>query len=152
MTSLREIEQFVQEHSDISFSGNPATDTLIDSAEKYLTVKFPETYRQFLKRWGTLSIGPLEFYGITGEDFDASSVPNSIWYTKELRRQFNLPREFVILHDNNGCEYYMLDTNDRNGRVVVWDVPSRKVTSVKAMSLFDFILGEAKNFLELYSE
>ena len=145
MTTLHEIEQFLRDHPDISFPSRPASDALIDRAEKYLAVTFPDAYRQFLQHWGTLSIGPLEVYGVTGDEFESSSVPNAIWYTNELRRQFGLPREFVILYDNNGYEYYLLDTSDREGRVVVWDVSSRKVVSVKAPSLFDFILTEAKN-------
>jgi hypothetical protein len=63
-----------------------------------------------------------------------------------LRRQIGLPNEYVILYDNNGAEYYLLDTSDSNGRVVVWDVPTRKIVSVKSNSLFDFILEEAKGF------
>lgn len=149
MRTLDEIDQFIREHADISFIGNPASDELIAKAEDYLAVRFPDAYRQFLRRWGILSIGPAEFYGITGDEFERSSVPNSIWYTKELRKQFNLPHKYVILYDNNGSEYYLLDTADPGGRVIVWDVASCQVVSVKAPSLFDYILEEAENVTQL---
>lgn len=97
MTGLRDIENFVEMHQEICDEGHPATDELIEKAERYLDVRFPDDYRAFLKRWGTLSIGPLEFYGICKEDFVNSSVPDAIWYTQRKRQQLGLPKELVIL-------------------------------------------------------
>jgi hypothetical protein len=83
-------------------------------------------------------------YGITGEAFELSSVPNAIWFTKVKRQQLGLPNELVILYDNNGAEYYCLDTSEaKRSRVVAWNTRSREVGVVKAESLFDFILNEA---------
>ncbi len=144
MATLNDVAQFVVQNQDISDAGRPATDDLIGKAEQFLDLRFPNDYREFLKRWGTLAIGPLEFYGITGDAFDSSSVPNAIWLTNRKRQQLGLPKELVILYDNNGVEYYCLDTsNAEESPVVIWDIRSREVRAVKANSLFDFILEES---------
>ncbi len=111
-------------------TGKPADEELIKKAEQFLGVRFPMDYREFLRRWGSLAIGPLEFYGIAGEDFKDSAIPNGIWYTNRKRKQVNLPWELVVLYDNNGDELYCLDTSNRDdSRIVVWDVRTRRITS-----------------------
>lgn len=92
MTTLKGIEDFVETNQEICDAGRPATDELIEKAERYLDVRFPDDSRAFLKRWGTLSIGPLEFYGVCKEDFVTSSVPDAIWYTQRRRQQLG-PKE-----------------------------------------------------------
>ena len=144
MTTLKDIEDFVATNQEICDAGRPVTDELIEKAERYLDVRFPDDYRAFLKRWGTLSIGPLEFYGICNEDFVNTSVPDAIWYTQRKRQQLGLPKELVILYDNNGVEYYCLDTSTaENSRIVAWDTHLRKIRAIKAESLFEFILNES---------
>lgn len=148
MATLHDVESIVDEHPDICDAGKPATDELIGKAEAYLNVRFPADYREFLKRWGTLAIGPLEFYGITGPEFESSAVPNAVWLTNIKRKQLALPRELIILYDNNGAEYYCLDTSSATSTVVVWDIHSRQVSSVKAASLFEFIINETSDFVQ----
>lgn len=144
MATLQDIVYFIETNPDICDTGHPASRELVDQAERFLDLRFPEAYREFLQRWGTLATGPLEFYGICGNDFVNSSVPDAVWYTDRKRRQLGLPKELIILLDNNGDEYYCLDTGDtQRARVVVWDAIAREVSGVTANSLFDFILDEA---------
>jgi len=147
MATLAEIEQFVREHPDISDPGRPASDEWIDQAEKYLALRFPEEYRQFLRRWGTLAFGSVEFYGIAGDSFETASVPNGIWYTMKLRREIGLPQHFVVLCNNDGHEYYLLDTSDPRGSVVKWSVSTRQIRAASPATLFDFMLETARIFL-----
>ena len=125
--------------------GNPATEETISKAEQFLGVRFPETYSRFLRTWGTLAIGPLEFYGIAGNDFEKSSVPDGIWFTQAKRKQLGLPTNLIVLLDNNGDEYYSVDTN--SGKVVTWEVPTRRVGRELADDVFNFILKESKDWL-----
>ena len=148
MATLYDIESIIEQNPDICDIGRPASPTLIEKAESFLRVRFPADYRRFLERWGTLAVGPLEFYGITGEEFESSSVPNAIWITNVKRQQVGLPAELVILFDNNGAEYYCLDASRADvSRVVIWDTRSRKVRAVKADSLFEFIVNEVADFV-----
>ncbi len=142
MATLNDVERFVSDHPDRCELGEPASEELIQRAEEFLGLHFPPDYRKFLSRFGTLAYGPLEFYGITRDNnFVSSSVPNAIWYTGVLRQR-DLPPALVILYDNNGDEYYCLDTASPRGRVIVWDAIDRSVIGVKAESASDFILQE----------
>ena len=148
MATLHELEQFVADHQDICDAGRPASEDLIAAAEHFLQLRFPDDYRAFLKRWGTLAIGPLEFYGITGDAFELSSIPNVIWFTKAKREQVGLPNYLLIVYDNNGAQYFCLDTREmESSPVLIWDVRSRNVRATKAESLFDFILSQAADIV-----
>jgi hypothetical protein len=144
MATALDIEDFIKTHSELCDAGVPADKNRIDAAEKFLGIRFPEEYREFLQRWGTLAIGPFEIYGIAGDNFESSSIPNGIWYTKRKRVQLALPPELIVLYDSNGDELYCLDARAFDAApVVVWDVLSGRVTSVRAASLFEFILNIA---------
>lgn len=148
MATLYDVEQFIERNSDICRAGQqPASPELIDKAERFLDVRFPDDYREFLKRWGTLSIGPFEFYGLCGDDFINSSVPDAIWFTNLERKNQGFPKELVVFYNDEGDEYYCLDTsNSKKSHVVVWDVIFRKIRPKKPDSLFDLILDMAADF------
>src|SRR6266498_348259 len=78
--SFENLRAWIDSHRNLVQVGNPAVKQLITAAEEFLRVKFPDAYVLFLKTWGTLALGPLEFYGITGPNFDRGTVPNGIWY------------------------------------------------------------------------
>lgn len=143
-TRLKDIEEFIEKNREVCDVGRPATEKLIDKAEEYLGVQFPDDYREFLKKWGSLSIGPLEFYGICKDDFINSSVPDAIWYTQQKRQQLGLLKEVVIVCENNGVEFYCLDTSSSDGsRIVVWEICRRKIRAIEADLFFEFVLNEA---------
>jgi hypothetical protein len=147
--SFEKLKRIVQENSDIIDVGNSASDDIISSAERYLNISFPEDYKLFLKMWGTLAIGPREYYGIAGSDFKNSSVPNGIWFTLKKREQLDLPKNLIIICDNDGVEYLCIDIDRKDGPsvVVTWNVPSRELLYVKSTDLFDFIIEDSEDFL-----
>jgi len=118
----------------------------VSNAERFIRLRFPECFRLFLRTWGTLAIGPYEFYGIAGTDFENSRVPNGIWFTKVKRRQLGLPEALIVICDNNGDDYSCIDTGS-DGQIVAWDVATRRVVGKKADDVFAFILEECKDFL-----
>ena len=143
---LQDVEQFIDENSDDCDPGTPATPEMIQRAEAILGVTFPDDYRQFLQRWGTLSIGPIEFYGISGRMPENAQIPNTVWYTLAKREEVGLPNNLVILVNNDGVEYHCIDTTHQaRSRVVVFDLRKRAVGHVKADSLFDYIINESAN-------
>jgi antitoxin YobK len=146
MATIEDVERFIEVNREYCDSGNPASAELIDKAEQFLSVQFPEDYRKFLARWGTLDIGPIEFYGICGDDFVNSTVPDAIWYTQRKRLQVNLPDELIVLCDDDGDVYFCLDTSDQVGsRVVVWDAIHRELRGVRAGSIFEFIIEQSRD-------
>jgi hypothetical protein len=78
--------------------------------KKLLGVRFPPTYRAFLRNLGAGSVAFWEFYGIVSPDRSAPSVPNGIWVTKQAQRAFSLPESFVVVGDTGMGEFYVLPT------------------------------------------
>ena len=99
MATLQDLKNFLQQHAasaniDV---GKPASLELIEKAQAYLGVRFPDDYREFLSHFGCLVMASAEVYGIVGEDFVDSSCPDAIWYTHLERKEINLPHRFVVL-------------------------------------------------------
>lgn len=105
------------------------SEDLIEKAEKALGIKFSKIYKNFLMNFGAGNYGSEEIYGIIGEDFIDSSVPNGIWYTLIERKQVNLPKNLVVIYDTCSDELFCLDfnkLNDENEPEVVTYIPGER--------------------------
>lgn len=105
------------------FAGN-INDESITEAQRILNVKFPESYIQFLKKYGCGDIFGTEIYGIvSSNNIEGTGIPSLVWLTKELRKDGLLPQYIPICFADDGC-YYILDTNQINENecpVLIWD-------------------------------
>lgn len=102
----------IKENLDDCIITGEISDKRIESAEKYLDLKFPKSYRQFLKEFGTAMIGSEQIYGIIPEgDFTNSGIPDAIWFTQCERNDSNLPKELVIIYFTGDEFYFCLDTS-----------------------------------------
>ena len=148
---IEAVEQLIEANAAIVDVSGPKDEELIRKAEDHLGVKFPSSYREFLKKWGTLGFGPDEFYGVIDGDFEASSVPDAVWFTAKKRRELQLPHELVPVFNADGDEYYCLDTSrlDESGEcpVVIWDVATRQVIGDKAATFSEFLWARLSDFV-----
>ena len=110
--------------SDRCFFIGPREEALVAAAEIALELRFPPTYRRFVRELGAGSVGSHEFYGVTDGDFAHGVVPNGIWLTLDERKNLSLPRHLLIVGDTGMGEYYAVDTSrrgsDNESPVVVW--------------------------------
>ena len=121
---------------------------MIKKAEVFLNVSFHQDYIDFLKKWGTISIGAFEIYGVTSDKFEISNGPNAVWYTHETRKKGWLPLEYVVFFDNNGEEVYCLNTNNKKFcEVVVLNTTTKQKRRANPNNFFDFILEKAIVYL-----
>ncbi|MBN2843094.1 MAG: SMI1/KNR4 family protein [Sedimentisphaerales bacterium] len=102
--------ELISETNEGDFEGSKP-DTLIEAAEKTLNLKFPPTYKRFLKEFGCGDIYGEEFYGIINEEFVNSGVPNGIWLTLNERHNIGLSSELVIVHTSGDGTYHAIDTS-----------------------------------------
>lgn len=109
MQDYENARQLIDDSGDADFDGEK-TEELVQKAETALGIKFPPTYRRFLLELGCGDIGGAEFYGITGESFESSSVPNGIWLTLDERRTGNLPSNYVLVYADGDGSYCAIDT------------------------------------------
>jgi SMI1-KNR4 cell-wall len=150
---FEEIESLLRMHAADAHTAGPKGDVLIRHAETFLGVTFPPSYREFLKRWGALGFGPEEIYGITGENFETAAVPNGIWFTAQERTRYGLPSSLVVVVNDNGDQYFCIDTARRSADgespVVVWDVSSGSILGTKSASFGDFLLTRLQEAAEI---
>ncbi len=101
------LDKVLQSCAKFAFFAGQTEDGQIREAEAELGICFPEDYRIFLKRYGALTMGGVEIYGIFKESLQ--SVPDMVWTTKALRER-GLSAQYVPIGFDGFGGYYCLDT------------------------------------------
>lgn len=143
--SFDKLKSIIEENSDFVDVGTGARPEVIAKAETFLGVSFPDTLKLYLETWGTIAIGPLEYYGITGENFESSKVPDGVWFTSVQREALDLPRNFFVLFNNEGDELHCVDLETEE--IKSWDTSQKEVVAIKSKNLFEYIAEEGSDFL-----
>jgi hypothetical protein len=150
---LKTIEALLKEYAAEVDTVGPQEESLIASAEAFLGVTFPPSYREFVRRWGALGFGPEEVYGVTSDHFERSSVPNGIWFTAQSRSDSGLPLGLLVVVNDNGERFYCIDTSQKDARgespIVIWDVSARSIVGTKSPSFGDFLLERIQETAEI---
>lgn len=90
--------------------GTPATDEEISTMQEKLGINLGEEYKQFLKEFGFLNMGYLEFYGICG---DNNAIPSAIFATLSMREKIpNFTRDLIVIGDIGNGSFYCIDCKD----------------------------------------
>jgi antitoxin YobK len=147
-----EVKQLLADYPEDIDVGTSTDDLCVASAEKYLGIKFPPSYKDFLREFGFLGI-PNEIYGIVGSDFENSGIPDAIWYTAVQRKDIELPHNLLLVREDDGVSDFCIDTSviDDHGEspIVVWDVPSSKIVMKKANSFSEFLVSCIEEFRDM---
>jgi hypothetical protein len=125
------------EHAAKSRFVGPRPHSLVEAAEKALSAVFPPTYRRFVLEYGAGNFGTVEILGVTKDNFQSGSVPNGIWYTLLLRKEFGLPVNLVVVQelDDEGLACIDLSTRSSDGEApVVLYYPASHQTSLTRLS------------------
>jgi hypothetical protein len=81
----------------------------------------PDDYRQFLARWGWLSVGAYEILGLGG---GVASHQDAGLVTLAERAEYGLPDRYVVIMNNGAGDLYCLDVastpSTTTAPVVVW--------------------------------
>jgi antitoxin YobK len=124
LEDYREAASLISSHSDSARFGRERAAELVERAEAVLGVRFPPSYRTFVRELGAGDVAGEEFYGITSDEFVDSSVPNGIWLTLREREDSGLPEHLVIVYEDDEGDYYTLDTSKEGSEsenpVVLW--------------------------------
>ena len=111
--SMRDYEKALRliEGSDKAYFSGPKPEEWVGKAEAALGLKFPPTYRRFLREFGCGGVASEEFYGIVDDNFETGPVPDGIWLTLRNRREFGLPHNFILVNDLGEGSRYAIDTS-----------------------------------------
>ena len=115
--SKEDIAVFIQENGeDDDFTGGVSDET-INEIEYKLEVKFPNSYKWFLRNYGSGGI-----YGVDILGCGKSSNPSVLSNTERFRN-LGLPKQYIVI--GNCDEFvYCLDTSDFNDMecsIISWD-------------------------------
>ncbi len=135
----KDIEKFINENSDEAFFTGGIDHIKISDIEKQLCIKFQESYKWFLSKYGFGGIFGVEILGC-GKAGVASVIRET-----ERYRKLGLPLDYVVI--SNSDEWvYCLDLKDGDKydcKIISWDriIGVRKI---EAESFYEFILQEFK--------
>lgn len=148
--------KLIEENEDLKDDIGGCSHKLIELAEKKLNLKFPRSYKDFLLKFGVLSFGSEEIYGIVREDFDNSRVPDAIWYTLVERREVKMPEWLLVIYDTGSEELFCLNLNNINDEgepIVVSFVPGLDIEYQTyeeiAKDFGEFLLSRVKLELDI---
>lgn len=122
-------------------SGSKSDDS-ISKLENILQVKFPLSYKRFLKDIGFGGPNSLIVSGLRSED-SQEMIKTGIAYTiLKHRKEFDLPNHIILLSDIGDGSYYALDLSQMNDNnecpVVIWPLNGYEDTPVLEIAAPDF--------------
>jgi len=111
----------INQHQDAADFEGVKEESLIDLAEKALSVEFSDSYRFFLKNLGCGDIAGQEFYGVIKADFNNSGIPDAVWVTIKERQEADLPANYVIISATGDGDYVVLDcAKNKGNKIFLW--------------------------------
>lgn len=152
---MRELEKafsIIDENIEEGFFAGEKTGELIVKSERALGLKFPPTYRRFVKKKGAGGIAGQEFYGVTTDNFISATVPNGIWFTLSTREEYSLPDDLIVIGSNDDGTYVALNAHkdhaEREADVIEWN-PETGEENIVADDFGSFLLEKVTEALEL---
>ncbi len=148
-TLFEQAVEIIETHPNLADFQGEKSEELIAAAEAELGVKFPDSYRHFLRKFGNGGFYGREFYGLIDAGF-TRCVPDAVGLTLDDREQFGLPHHLVRIHEVGEGTSMALDTSvwfDEYECPVVEYFLTGPPTEL-ASSFGEFFLDEVKQALE----
>ena len=115
---MDKLDQFIDQHADEVFTLGPVEEKEIDAAEAELGLRLPKDLRAYLRRYGALSFGSVEFCGL---GMKPSSHLHLVQRTLDLRKEEGFPADAVVL-EAIGDGHFAICRLD--GAVLEWGSPA----------------------------
>src|SRR5919204_204488 len=121
MVTIAKAAEIIDANADLAdfVGGVPFEEIWV--AENELGVTFPDSYREFLQRYGAGSFGGEPVYGLGVPPDD---LPNVVWATEQLRKSDDFfPGDLVVIQDTGQYDILCLATSrmrDNECPVVQW--------------------------------
>ncbi|MCX4245983.1 SMI1/KNR4 family protein [Paraliomyxa miuraensis] len=118
--ALDEMNRALKARNDVAV-GEGALDEAIDLAEAQLEVAFPPDVREYLRRFGHVEVGHLEFFGL-GRGIPSYLDIVQVTTSERTETGCPLPKHLVpVLNDGGGNLYCAFSANARMSGIVLWD-------------------------------
>jgi hypothetical protein len=124
MATIAKAAEIIDANLDLAEFAGPVPSEEVWVAERQLGVTFPDSYREFLQKYGSGSFGGEPVYGLGVPDTD---LPNVVWATEAIRTADDFfPSDLVVIQDTGQGDLLCLATarmNDTNECPVVQWIP-----------------------------
>ena len=151
---FNEAVQILENYKNELYNITPQEEIAVSKAEIFLNLKFPHSYKVFLKLFGCLDFRSQEIYGL----FNNSIIRKTI-YERQNYKDPVFPRTLIVIHELGNGELSCLDTSQMNEEgecpVVAWyfgaKLPNGKY-EILAEDFGAFLLEKVKWALETLKE
>ena len=128
------------------FSGE-VSENNIKEVEKILNVKFPVSYKWFLRKYGQGGIEGIDIQGIE-EDKESMKDTSVVYLTQQYRARWKINPQWVVIEDI-GEEIIVLDTNVHEDEcpVISWSQHDGEII-IKNNNFAEYLLEKIKYMLE----
>ena len=130
MTALKTIAKLAKSHPDFIELGKGASAAEVDRIETRLGLTLPGFYRDYLKSFGTITIGPEEFAGAFGK-LDSKDFRNVVAEKNRLAKKWQFPAHLIPVLNEDGDSYLCLDADTGKQDLVRWFPRTNKTTRTK---------------------
>jgi hypothetical protein len=117
--NFKEAMKLLNEFKDKLDVISPKTTMDIQCAEEILSIKFPNSYKEFLKLYGCMGLGSEEIYGLWN-----NSVIQHTLHQREVNKTPTFPDGLIPIYELGNGEKSCLDTSQMNEEgecpVVAW--------------------------------
>jgi len=142
----------MQESKEIISTTGGGSDNLISEAEARLDIRFPEDYKYFLKKFGTLSFYGERFYGLTQFGLNAGAIPCVIFATESARELGDISQSMVYVKSSGYGPLFSIDLSGADSVFPVVETSLSykrdKEVNILAESFGDFFYNEIKDAIE----
>ncbi|MGI0117612.1 SMI1/KNR4 family protein [Zooshikella sp. RANM57] len=126
----------------------------ISSAEQYLGVSLPNSFKRYLKEFGNMAFGHVEYLGLTkSSDFSSAGFPNFVWFNLRKREQENFPDYLIIFRSVNDEIFLCLDTSkkidDDDCVITIWSNLDKHVERELEIGFNSFLIGDIEEYIDL---
>lgn len=151
MIEYKELKEQIAALDDADINGSHS-DHEIFLAEKALNVSLPSSFKFYLKEWGNISFGHVEFLGLTNtKDFSKSGYPNFVWYNLLKRNENDFPEKFIIFQSINNEFFSCLDIENRfedgECKIIIWNNLDKCIEQKCDLNFNDYLLDEIDEYL-----
>jgi hypothetical protein len=122
MATVAKAAAIIESYPEIADFVGPVPFEEIYVAENRLGVRFPDSYRDFIQRYGAGTFGGKPIYGLGVPD---DGLPNVVWATEAMREADDFfPADLVVIQDTGEGDILCLATalmnEDNECPVVQW--------------------------------
>ncbi|EAV9829899.1 SMI1/KNR4 family protein [Listeria monocytogenes] len=122
---LDEVDKLMMQSKTPFHSSGTATAEVITIYQNVLENVFPNSYKLFLEKYGTLTFKGESFYGVANNGLSATSIPDVRYATEQARVLGDINEELIIVKNSGYGSIFSIDTSmiGSAGEAVIVETP-----------------------------